>query len=240
MDKEIDFSCLPREMMSKIFGYLSYCDFTSVLVVSRLWKDVGEDPLLWKDFPLIVNSSERFSDMVKMQRFARVRTIKISAGSVTTKEEAEEFLSIIANHRSIKELNLCYNDVKSVCPSMLATCFNSLQKVRDVELSDSQVLELFKTMRVKTDLKELEISSANFENVPEEVFSQAINKLERLNLKFSTLTPQQVETMFKAIADDTKVNNIAIVGTENIHEGPLDANAAAPVNKEAKLIWILN
>ena len=43
------FSALPREMRLEIFSYLSYKDLRRALLVCREWRNIGEDPRLWRD-----------------------------------------------------------------------------------------------------------------------------------------------------------------------------------------------
>ena len=209
---------LPREILSKIFGHLSYFDLGNVLLVSRLWKDGAEDPWLWKDFTLNVNNCEIFIELMKNQRFSCLRKIKVSAGFVTSEEDARILFSELEKHIFIKELNLCHNDIKSVCPRTLAKCLNKLEKVKNVELADLQILELFNLISNGTNLKEVEIFSTNFESIPEDIFSLAINNLNRLNLKFSILTKEQIEIMFKTITEDTSVKDIDIAGNDNLYK----------------------
>merc|ERR1711892_966432 len=180
-----DLSCVPREILSKIFRFLSFIDLANAILVSKLWKEVAEDPWLWRDFPLNMKSIE----MVKIRRFICVRN-----------------------------LNLNHIDIKSVCPKIVTLCINKLERVKNLELSECQALQLFSVISVNTRLKEVDICSTNFESIPLRIFSQAIRKLDRLNLKFSVLTKQQIEIMFEAITEDKREKDLDIAGTANLYK----------------------
>jgi len=213
MDPEGALSILPSEILSHIFSFLSFRDLASVIMVSRLWNRVGEDPWLWRHFNLKMRNFE----VLKVNRFSRVKKVSLNPELVTTEEDKSSLMKIL-KAKSFTELNLNHIDFKSINPKRLANVLTKMVKVKNLELSKLQALELFNTISHKTKLKELDISSTDFEKIPIDVFARAIYKLNRLNLKFSILTKQQIEVMFEALTENKQRSDLDIEGTENMYK----------------------
>ena len=93
---------LPKEILMKIFSFLTkvapsldqdnlynvnMCnldwkqDFVSLCcaaLVSRMWRQVAEDPSLWKRFVLVVNFSSDLTAMDTCTRFSRVQSLVVN------------------------------------------------------------------------------------------------------------------------------------------------------------------
>ena len=79
-DERWEVKNLPVEVVLQIFTQLSLKDLSSVILVSKLWRNIGQDPRLWKRFALKVkgdNPSILRSMMVK-PRFTLIDVVKIS------------------------------------------------------------------------------------------------------------------------------------------------------------------
>ena len=213
MESERSLSILPTEILSQIFSFLSYRDLASVVLVSRLWNRVGEDPWLWRNFNLKIRNFEA----MKIRRFRRVKNVSLIPGLVTTKEDKNSLMKIL-KAKSLTDLNMNHNNIKSISPKRLAIVLTKMVKVKNLELSNMQALELFTAISHKTQLKELDICSTDFQKIPIDIFTRAIYKLSRLNLKFSILTKQQIEIMFEALSEDKQGKDIDIEGTENMYK----------------------
>jgi len=227
---------LPREVWFKIFRFLSYKDLSNVILVSRLWNKVGEDPWLWRNIELTVLHFE----ILKIRRFSRVNKVILNPGLVTSKED-EKILMKLLKSSSFGEVNFNHNNIKSINPKTLARVLTRLNVVKNLELSEKQAMELFKAITQNTRLKELDICSTDFEKIPIDVFSKAIYKLNRLNLKFSILTKQQIEIMFEALTEQRRENDLDIAGTANLYKMNLSGFAPyvsgfAPFERRAKKV----
>ena len=67
---------LPEELKTKILGYLSYSDLKSVVLVSRQWRRMGEQPFLWRHFTLLVRTEvSLFSGHCSTHRFRLLNAI---------------------------------------------------------------------------------------------------------------------------------------------------------------------
>ena len=49
---EVNYEKLPREILRSVFEYLNPSNLKHVILVSKHWKSVAEEPALWKDFGL--------------------------------------------------------------------------------------------------------------------------------------------------------------------------------------------
>ena len=134
---------LPREILSKVFGFLSNHDLANALLVCRFWRDVGEDPFLWTKFRIFVKSAQIFLQMTGMPRMAFARKLEMDEKFSRTKHEMESILNLVAANGCFKEMDVKLVDVKNVDANVLGRCFNSLEKVKNVKLSSSQANALF-------------------------------------------------------------------------------------------------
>eukprot|EP00092_Neocalanus_flemingeri_P007556 GFUD01008155.1.p1 GENE.GFUD01008155.1~~GFUD01008155.1.p1 ORF type:complete len:195 (+),score=48.14 GFUD01008155.1:210-794(+) len=76
----LDVKNLPVEVVLNIFNRLSLRDLSSVILVSRLWRDIGLDPGLWKQFALRVKGGNLtlVRSMLANTRFSSMEIVKIS------------------------------------------------------------------------------------------------------------------------------------------------------------------
>ena len=69
---------LPSELLLKIFQYLPYRDLNSLVLVSRRFRHLAGDPLLWRNFHFQLNS-KLCQEAAQLDRVLRVRRLsKIS------------------------------------------------------------------------------------------------------------------------------------------------------------------
>jgi len=71
---------LPIVVVLEIFKKLSLKDLSSSVLVSRQWRDIVHDPVLWKQFPMRVklDSLNMVHSMLARTRFSLVDTVKIT------------------------------------------------------------------------------------------------------------------------------------------------------------------
>ena len=68
---------LPSEILVKIFEHLNHEDLINSILVCRRWRDVGEDPFLWKEFKLIANvdNIKELNSIITMKRLANIKEV---------------------------------------------------------------------------------------------------------------------------------------------------------------------
>merc|ERR1711936_710747 len=68
---------IPSEILLKIFENLQHDDLGNVMLVCKRWSEVGEDPVLWKNFKLVVNDEniDKFIEILETKRLKNVRKV---------------------------------------------------------------------------------------------------------------------------------------------------------------------
>ena len=73
---------LPEEIRQKILRYLSFADLKSVCGVCRQWREMGENPFLWRDLQLFATTDDscdcllnRAMKAVSSPRLSEIKTV---------------------------------------------------------------------------------------------------------------------------------------------------------------------
>ena len=79
-ERSLDLKILPVEVVLLIFNKLSLKDLFSAVLVSKLWREIGMDPHLWKQFALRVRGDNPalVNSMMNNTRFSSMEIVKIS------------------------------------------------------------------------------------------------------------------------------------------------------------------
>ena len=73
---------LPEEIMFKIFSLLPPQDLKSVMLVSKVWMKIGEDPALWSwVVPSLLHSKEDIQKL-SIRRFKHVQEVDLGGAIV--------------------------------------------------------------------------------------------------------------------------------------------------------------
>ena len=75
--KNCDISLLPAELRMKILAYLSLYQLKMVVRVNRRWREMGEDPFLWKNLSLVISSRTQpvIRQILKMKSLSRLMSV---------------------------------------------------------------------------------------------------------------------------------------------------------------------
>ena len=68
---------LPEEIALEIFSELPLSDLKNVDQVCRLWRNLGENSVLWKSCPIIVNR-QNWKEVMKSPRLSLSTQVQIS------------------------------------------------------------------------------------------------------------------------------------------------------------------
>ena len=71
---------LPDNVITRIFRLLEFDDLSSAMLVCRKWRNLGEDPLLWAEFWLVVEEEQlpSISEMLTCRRLERVSLLELN------------------------------------------------------------------------------------------------------------------------------------------------------------------
>ena len=91
---------LPKEILLRIFEYLSYKELMAVVLVSKRWRMIGETPTLWSQFPLSVTNG----NMLVMPMILKYRRLELLK-EISVEAELWEFVRrAIWRHPNIETL----------------------------------------------------------------------------------------------------------------------------------------
>ena len=220
MKKERLLSELPLEILRIIVTFLPPKDLLSLVLVSQLWKELGENPRLWRGFTLCIRREHvrRIEEVLAIRRLKHLQRIKFSKLCLNNASDNATVFNVIAFKESVKELIIRGSDLSKVSPDVIATCLNNMDKVEFVPhiwgtgLTFEQVDALFVKMKVETKLRVLNIRSNNLSRVSAKVMAECVNNLEEVDMWNTSLNTEQVEQMLLVSKHRTKLKSLNISG----------------------------
>ena len=230
--KDPEFSHLPREIITKILGLLSYKDLCVLVRVSKTWWELGGDPFIWRHFKLQVTGSslEHIESILSMQRLASISYISCLHGVLESSH-----LDIISN-TTIKQVVFGGCDFTRVWPEVLALMVNKMESVSlslkvGTKLSIAQKIQMFSLMTQTTKLTELELLFIDLSEVSVSMFVMAITSMERVSLKGNNLTMEQKVQLFQTLSKETKIVQLKMMKND-LNSVPYDDLAKSLNNLE--------
>ena len=127
MKTERMLSELPLEILRIIVTFLPPKDLLSLVLVSQLWKELGENPRLWRGFTLCIRREHvrRIEEVLAIRRLKHLQRIKFSKLCLNNATDNATMFNVIAFKESVKELII-------QSPDMIAICLNNMDKVEFV------------------------------------------------------------------------------------------------------------
>lgn len=176
---------LPTEMLLKIFELLSYKDLMEVVLVSRRWRKLGETPKLWSSLPLIVNSKNMslMPMILSSERRKELKRLRIDA---TLSKEVSQ---AIAEHPGLRILTLYTGEKKETLNSLFNVICSPGCQVSSLYVN-------FNTMC----------------GVDGALLTEAVNKLETLEVRYTQLPKELAVGIFTALTEGGKLAKLYISG----------------------------
>jgi len=208
---------LPQEILFTFFKHLSYSDLRCVLLVCRYWRDVGQDPVLWKKLKLVVEKPKMplLGKILSMRRLACVEHLEVNGYGYTgtpaiiDKDSAEVILK-----SKVSKLTLKHCDVSNVAPEDLDRLINNLCSLVlwQTVLDKVQISCIFQSVIKSGNLKELDIgySYIDLASIEPDILATALNKVKKVNLGHTKLSISQLSTLFRYISSKTMIQNLDI------------------------------
>eukprot|EP00092_Neocalanus_flemingeri_P094938 GFUD01120768.1.p1 GENE.GFUD01120768.1~~GFUD01120768.1.p1 ORF type:complete len:536 (+),score=124.41 GFUD01120768.1:169-1776(+) len=236
---------LPPEIMFRIFDYLNFSDLKAVVQVCRLLREIGEDPNLWKTLKLLEVHPDDIKTVLSLPRLSKIEHIKISDWMV---DEHVETLKLANLH--ILDISRCYlhdigPEVDCVDTKLLSEVLNNIEIVNAnrANLSEEQLLEIFKGMSDSTRLKTLILNTteeieeedifADLSHIDPDLFAKALTKLETVQISDACLTSDQLQALMKYMNKESKIVELGVAGNDVSEIDPEEF--AKAMNKLEKL-----
>ena len=173
----MQFQLIPDEILINIFTCLPYPTLSQAMLVSRMWRRVGQDPRLWEKFGLKITHKNIFNfySILNSPSFSRIQAIEICPDVLNTKNmfSPTEVLKTICRS-SIKKLYIGGNDLSMVNPQGLATNLSTLEEVHVhcTNLTKTQIQMLLKCCEEKQEMRILNLSGNNLTGIDQNLKSQ--------------------------------------------------------------------
>jgi hypothetical protein len=193
----MDLSSLPREMKIQIFSYLSYKDLKRALLVCREWRNIGEDPCLWREGEVTLDCGnvELIKSVLGFRRFLFLKKLTLICGPHTKyckcathlKEQEDQFYEVLSRIMKQKKTE---HVALNLHPTILANItisnfhnfiafwnFLKIIRLKSVKLSNYQMETVLMRMKKESNLEELCLEDTNLQGISSQILAVALNKL---------------------------------------------------------------
>ena len=129
-----------------------------------------------------------------------------------TKQQASVILTAISEGRRLTDLNIGFNDLREVCPELMAKAVTNLEilDVTFTDLTQQQATAIITTISNGSKLIELHIFGDDLSGVDPKLLANIAIKLEILEIGMSELTQQQTAAIFTAISEGINLTTLDI------------------------------
>ena len=215
---QINIRLLP-EILRHIFLLLPPEDLKSAVLVCKMWKEIGEDPYLWRWAMVTVNNDnvENISSLLRTGRLSLIETIVIISCSDT-------LLQSIINHKGLKNLTIL-GETKPACdptpdtfmpdtdPGLLANLLAALQSVSicEVYLTKELLEALMSKLILGSRIRFLELSHMHLLELDDnQKLSSALTSVETLLLHRTYITNEQLTALLTKVLGGTRLSYLSI------------------------------
>ena len=139
---------LPVEVVKYIFNKLCLRDLCSAVLVSRLWRNIGQDPSLWKYWAVRLRSCDvaTVRSVIMGTRFLLTSLVRISDNfwSKLSPCQIEDLVKEILRKKNVKKivLSLQRDVLESPNPDKSRTLVGDLPQNVEVAETDMKILEI--------------------------------------------------------------------------------------------------
>eukprot|EP00092_Neocalanus_flemingeri_P029893 GFUD01032458.1.p1 GENE.GFUD01032458.1~~GFUD01032458.1.p1 ORF type:complete len:300 (+),score=64.47 GFUD01032458.1:76-900(+) len=221
-------------MLTEIFTYLELKDLKQALLVCRLWRDLGNDPFLWKEIKLCI-TIENITEMQMICRLGRlslIEKIEFKSFPVAPLQEErvctifpstgvqlkllETVCSVLCDKlTSLQHIDLTDTDLSGLEPAAIAkfVITNVHLKMVNTGLKTKQLQTFFEKMgkgEKKANMKVLDISRNDLGGINPQTLAASVNSLEAISMKGCSLDRKKVETILNQMYQETRLKMMEI------------------------------
>ena len=207
---------LPRELLLHIFRFLSHSQLKSVLRVCNQWREVGEDPILWKNFKLVVTGIEIniMPAILGIKRFRCLQNLEVNGYSEKEKPELSgttlsTILASPVSQLTVKNCNLSQLSKENISSLVLNLKYLSLWQI---ELQSDQTKMMFGVLAKSKYLCEIDIGYGymDLHDVSPLLLAKAFNRRKKVNIGHTKLTEDQVTKLFEVVNKRTTIRSLDV------------------------------
>ena len=153
---------LPRELLLCIFRFLQHSELKQVVLVCKHWRDVGEDPVLWKKFKFVVASKNicYLDTYLNSRRLQCLKSLEINAYDKGTTDLNSEAVGTILKS-TVNKLILKNCDLTKLSEADIKCFVNKIKSLSlwQSDLEKTQISFLFDCLQESSSkgLVELDI-----------------------------------------------------------------------------------
>ena len=207
---------LPRELLLHIFRFLNHSQLKTVLHVCNQWREIGEDPILWKNFKLVVTGIEIdiMAAILSMKRFRCLKNLEVNGYSEKEKPELSgtTLSTILASPVSKLTIKNCsFSKLSEENISSMVSNLKSLS-LWQIEMKEEQTKKMFWVLARSKYLTEIDIGYGymDLHEVSPTLLAKALNRRKKVNIGHTKLTADQVTKLFEVINKRTTIRSLDV------------------------------
>ena len=237
-----DTSYLPLELWWRILDLLPGRDLCSVALVSRYFRDMMEDPALWRNVRISRRKLKEsgLGKMLANNRLRRVTEVDLSyldlttesvkilrtvvgrfenirmKYSLVTEEQKEAVLRAAVNSEVLQRLDVDSVNLCLVHGDLVSSSLAGRRAVglNNTGLSHDQLVTLLTRLPSLSRVEDLTLSGNSLSSLPPGLLSAAVSQVRRLDLGHCGLSPDQLSSVLCECLWSTSVEELSLAGAD--------------------------
>ena len=204
---------LPREILLLIFRFLNAKELKTAILVCKTWRDVGEDPVIWKHYKLVVSNVEvetgYLQTILAFSRFTSIQHLEVNGYGQNAKMPVNNEIYNSIFNSSVSKLTLKHCDLTDLDFESFSSVLSKLRVLSlwQVQMSGDQVSLMFNLLARGSKLVELDIgySYLDLQLLQTQTFVKALNKIRKVNLGHTKVTSLQLQRLMEKMSRRTLI-----------------------------------
>ena len=209
---------LPREILLLIFRYLNAKELKTAILVCKTWRDVGEDPVIWKHYKLVVTGIEidtgYLETILAFSRFTSLQHLEVNGYGQNAKMPVNNEIYNSIFNSQLSKLTLKHCDLTELDFDSFSSVLSKLRVLSlwQVQMSAEQVSLMFNVLARGSKLVELDIaySYLDLQLLQTPTFVKALNKIRTVNLGHTKVTSQQLKSLMEKMSRKTLIRSLDV------------------------------
>ena len=209
---------LPREILLLVFRYLNAKELKTAILVCKTWRDVGEDPVLWKHYKLVVTGIEvetgYLETILAFSRFTSLQHLEVNGYGQNAKMPVNNEIYNSIFNSTVSKLTLKHCDLTELDFDSFSSVLSKLRVLSlwQIQMSAEQVSLMFNVLARGSKLVELDIaySYLDLQLLQTQTFAKALNKIRKVNLGHTKVTSQQLKSLMEKMSRKTLIRSLDV------------------------------